>query len=1099
MSAVVRQGSNGQQVGPATNEISQTLLDSMNVEQETLENVKKLNAVGGYKGLCKLVGVDPKIGLTHEQVVTLRAKFGENKFPESPLTPFYILLKEALSDHTLLLLLFSATISLVLGLTTGDEEHRSHGWIEGAAIYFAVALVSFISAGNDYSKQMQFAKLENSSAKDERCTVLRNGVKERINPIGIVIGDIIVMQAGDQVPADAIIVDENNEVKANEASLTGEPDDLKKSQTKDPFLLSSSLITHGEEVCAIAIGTGTHSQWGKIKANLVSESVNTPLQDKLEEMTELVGKIGMVAALLTFIALIIHAFTDEESKDDKQKQLAGCIHAFILGVTIVVVAIPEGLPLAVTISLAYSTSAMYKDQCFIRVLSACETMGNATNICSDKTGTLTENRMTVVEGWFGDHRISQDDFAKSKDIISQEAITYISEQACINRSAYLVYNDAAGKPLHQPAIIGNKTEGALIMTAISWGKDYDNMKKENFDEKRDKIYSFNSEKKRSTCIIHRKDGSVRLFCKGASEWIIKDCSQFTGKDGKPQPMTEEKRAELVRTIDGMADCALRTLCLAHKDYPDGKLPQGWEERPPDNFELQLDCIVGIIDPLRDDVKEAVKYAQKAGIMVRMVTGDNVATAKAIARQCGILTEGGTAIEGPIFRKMSPAQVDELLPTLQVMARSSPEDKFLLVTRLNGANLPKDVHEWEKKHADKIALGASWEKDRDLILPGYLEEWESTRPEGGQVVGVTGDGTNDAPALKAANVGLAMGITGTKVAQGAADIVILDDKFSSIVKAIMWGRSVYDNIRKFLQFQLTVNVVALTVVFIGAVTGAGEPLNAVQMLWVNLVMDTMGALALGTEAPDMTLLERRPYKRSALLISNPMKRFIIGQAIFQISMIFLLMFVPQIFNVETDHGIKPLMAGMHCMEYKMSDKSSNIYSPDGTAVPKQCSYFKEHCHGHFDSYCLKESFEYNGDSGYTFSDDWLVDCEPYCPIKDYTHGTVIFNSFIYGQLFNEFNARDLFDGKNPFKDLWGNFVFLYVIIITIGLQTFLVYVGGDFVKTSPISAENYLICIGFGSISLLFNLAFRYIPVVESEDTFFGNPGIMAKYEAKPQP
>jgi len=267
------------------NGVDQALLDSMNVEQARRENMKCLEDIGGPRGLIKLIDVDPKRGLSAEQVLQQRAKFGINKFPETPISPFYELLINALSDHTLLLLLAAATISIILGLTTGDEEHKKHGWIEGAAIYFAVALVSGISAGNDYSKQMQFIALEKASSKDERSTVIRDGVKERINPADIVVGDIIVMQAGDQVPADSVIFDETHEVKANESSLTGEPEDLKKSSRRDPFLLSSSLITGGEEVHAVAIGIGTRSQWGKIKANLVSEPSNTPLQDKLEIMT----------------------------------------------------------------------------------------------------------------------------------------------------------------------------------------------------------------------------------------------------------------------------------------------------------------------------------------------------------------------------------------------------------------------------------------------------------------------------------------------------------------------------------------------------------------------------------------------------------------------------------------------------------------------------------------------------------------------------------------------------------------------------------------------------------------------------------------------
>lgn len=1061
--------------------LTQSVLDSLNIEQSRDDNRANLDELGGVEKLASLIGVDINVGLSHAQVKVQREKFGDNTFPESPMDSYLALLLQALSDTTLLILIAAATVSLVIGVLS----HPDDGWIEGAAIFIAIFLVSNISAGNDYSKQLQFKALEQTSAEDERTSVLREGSIERINPRDLVVGDIIVLQAGDAVPADSIIVSKDF-VLSNESSLTGEPDDLKKAKDKDCFLLSSCLITEGEECRALVIGIGLHSQWGKIKANLVTEAVNTPLQDKLEEMTKQVGYLGMIVSFGTFCALIVSIWARHNGKD----VVEGFIHAFIVAVTIVVVAIPEGLPLAVTISLAYSTKKMYQDQCFIRVLAACETMGNATNICSDKTGTLTENRMTVVEGWFADVVYDQEDFVSKPMLDSVKRV--IVEQVAMNRTAYLVYKDQDGKPLDRPSIIGNKTEGALIMMIKGWGFDYEEFKNNNFKEGFDKIFAFNSAKKRSTAVVHRSDGSVRLYCKGASEWIVKDCSHYLGNDGVPKPFNDEKKGSMDGIILSMADKALRTLCLAHKDYKSAEeLPANWVDSPPDNFDLCLDCIVGIIDPLRSDVKEAVRVAQAAGVTVRMVTGDNIATAKAIARQCGILTEDGLAVEGPAFRKMTPKEVDKILPTLQVMARSSPDDKYLLVTRLNGHGIPETKEEWEEKMKGRVE-NADWDTQRDLIMPGYKEEWEEHRPEGGDVVGVTGDGTNDAPALKAADVGLAMGITGTKVAQGASDIVILDDQFSSIVRAISWGRAVYDNIRKFLQFQLTVNVVALLVVFIGAVAGFEEPLNAVQLLWVNLVMDTMGALALGTEAPTPELLQRKPYKRSANLVSWPMRRNIGMQSLFQVVLLLLLLFLGAPW-----FGIHE---GVQCARYKVKGGTSGLaWDPsthlrDDSFGTVTCGDYKTYC-GSKGIYCIEEDRDLPAVGGGFVKtslddlEDWTSDCLE-CTKNDYTHGSIIFNTFIFCQVFNEYTARNIFDDWNVFKGLLSNYVFLAVSIVTVGCQIFLIELGGEFLKTSPLTLNQWLITIALGAIGLPVGILMRFIPVKEDPNSFFDNKRVV---------
>jgi len=518
--------------------------------------------------------------------------------------------------------------------------------------------------------------------------------------------------------------------------------------------------------------------------------------------------------------------------------LTDLVDFLIIAITIVVVAVPEGLPLAVTISLAYSVQKMMKDNNLVRKLEACETMGGATDICCDKTGTLTQNRMTVVEAFIGNKSF------KIPHNLKEEFKDHILDSFCEN----IAINSTA--QVKEEVYVGNPTECALLVfTSKSCGYDYLFVKAA---AKILAIESFSSLRKRMSTLVEReKGGNAILYTKGAGEIIIDLCSHYTDANGREVELTPQIKANFNAVIKDMAQKGLRVISMAHRYVDHNVAHDNRDELANLENNLTLDAITGIQDPLRPETKDAIARCQSAGVVVRMVTGDNVDTAISIGREAGIYTNG-TVMEGAQFRALSDEQKLKEIPRLQILARSSPKDKYDLVNAIK---------------------------------------------ELGGVCCVTGDGTNDAPALKTADVGLSMGICGTEVAKEASDIVLLDDNFASIVKAIAWGRCVYENIRKFLQFQLTVNFVALTTALIAALCEYGTPLTAVQLLWVNLIMDTMAALALATEPPSDKLLQRPPYGRKESLISRTMWRNILSQAALQLVIQYIVLVEgPQLFGL-----------------------------------------------------------------------------------------------------------------------------------------------------------------------------------------------------------
>lgn len=760
--------------------------------------------------LLAKTGTDSEKGLNPEQVEKSRSTYGTNSFVRQSHESLAKRIWDASTEPMLVMLIFAAIITLAVNITryfTGGE----YNFLECVGIFAAIALSVVITIITEGKSAKAFEAL-NKINEDTLIKVIRNGEPQLITQKEIVVGDIIMIETGDKIVADGRLFS-SNDLSVDESALTGESLPVKKDaefvcQKSTPVAERANMLYSGCFVSAgngqmLVTGVGNDTEFGQIAQELSSiEKTTTPLQEKLDKLGKQITVLGASAAAIVFAIEVLQFVMNGQLNLDTVSD------AFITSIVLIVAAVPEGLPTIVAVSLALNIIKMSKENALVKKMIACETIGCVNIICSDKTGTLTENRMTVQKIYTGGELIDPEQL---KDEM-------LLKNYCINSNANISEEDGSW------SFIGNPTEGSLLAAAAKAGVDYQELR-HAADIVR--VFPFSSQNKDMSTIV-RENGKEILYVKGNPEKIISLC---TG-------ISEEEKEKNFHLMEEFQNKAGRLLAFAHKE-----LEGQYNDEEQDEVEQGLiyDGFVVISDPLSPDVYESIRNCRSAGIEVKMLTGDNIRTARAIANELHMLDDDHIAVEAADIEKLTDEELKETLKKIQVIARSTPLVKMRVVKLLK---------------------------------------------EQGNVVAVTGDGINDAPAIKHADVGIAMGIAGTDVTKEASDMVLLDDSFSTIIKAVQWGRGIYENFKRFIQFQLTVNVSSVVVVICSILAGFSAPFTALELLWINIIMDGPPALTLGLEPIRPDLLKHKPTRRNENIISKKMLLRIFVNGIF-ISVIFML--------------------------------------------------------------------------------------------------------------------------------------------------------------------------------------------------------------------
>ncbi len=760
-----------------------------------------------------LRGVNHRDGLNPSQMEESRRRFGCNTLTPPERRPLWLQFLDKFKDPTIILLSVAAAISLVIGVYHGS-------FVESIGIFIAIFLATGVSFYSELKSNREFDLL--NQIKDEKAKVIRSHSFITI-PVGdLAVGDVVIVEMGDMIPADGRVI-KTVGLFVDESLLTGESASVEKFVDADitdedgsfyrNMVYRGTLVSDGSgRFMVTAVGDST--EMGKIAKSLGEETQpQTPLGERLEVLSRQIGYVGFTMATLIFFVLLFVNFSRGSLTGWNMTTLETLISYFTVSVAVVVMAVPEGLPMMVSLSLALNMRKMTAAKCLVKKLEASETIGAVTVICSDKTGTLTQNKMKPIWFYLSGEQMDREGL---ESFIDRDEWKSIIMNSAVNSTAHLEFQNGTYRP------IGNATEGALLGLLHELGENYLNHRSETEIIRQ---IPFSSDRKRMITLVNSQV-NCRCYEKGAPSILLQKCSHIMIR-GEKHPI-EEYRENIDKVLEEASRNAYRVLAFTEKtvNHSCTKNLKEWDEAS----DFVLTGLVGIWDPLRPRVFESVEACHNAGIDVKMITGDDIRTARSIAKECKILKyDDDIALSQQEFEALSDDELREKIDRIKVLARSRPSDKLRLV---------KILH---------------------------------TRRE---VVGMTGDGTNDAPALSQADVGIAMGESGTQVAKEASDIIILDDRFDSIVSGILWGRTIYENIQRLIQFQLTVNVVALIVAFVGPLVGRNLlPLTVVQLLWVNIIMDTFAAMALSTEPPRDDTLRRCPRKRDEHIITPYMAVFI----------------------------------------------------------------------------------------------------------------------------------------------------------------------------------------------------------------------------------